>query len=46
MREGEEYKTPCYASAAALYNNRLPYSRYFGLLVDIAARNIPLYYII
>jgi len=28
MREGEEPKTPRYASAAASRNDRLPYSRY------------------
>ena len=29
MRKGEELKTPRYASAAALRDDRLPYSRQF-----------------
>ena len=29
MRKGEELKTPCYASAAALRDDRLPYSQQY-----------------
>jgi len=33
IRKGEEPKTPRYASAAALYNDRLPYSQQHALLI-------------